>query len=256
MSGPRLLVLNPNTSESVTALIEAQARRSMRPGTELTVRTAVAGVAYIETRFEALLGAHAAAEMAAASCAGHDAVIVAAFGDPGVAALREALPVPVVGLTDAALSTACLLGGRFSIIAISQRIQAWYREVVEDCGLGGRLASIRALDRPLSAIDGVQAEHGDALVALAEAAVREDGADVLVLAGAPLAGLARSVAPRLPVPAVDGVDCAVRQAELLAAMGVRRARSGSYAPPPAKPNRALSPAVARLLGQSGGAPAP
>jgi Asp/Glu/hydantoin racemase len=245
--GARLLVLNPNISESVTALIEAQARRSMRPGTRLTMRTAAAGVAYIETRFEAMLGAHAAAEMAAESCAGHDAVIVAAFGDPGVAALREALPVPVVGLTDAALSTACLLGQRFSIIAISQRIQSWYREVVQGYGLEGRLASIRALDRPLSAIDGIQAEHADALVALAEAAVRDDGADVLVLAGAPLAGLARSVAGRLPVPAVDGVDCAVRQAELLAGLGARRAREGSFAMPPPKPNRGLSPACAGLL---------
>ena len=53
--------------------------------------------------------------------------------------------MPVLGLTESALASACLLGHRFSIIAISQRIQAWYREVVEANGLVGRLASIRAL---------------------------------------------------------------------------------------------------------------
>ena len=63
--------------------------------------------------------------------------------DPGVAALKEVMPVPVVGLTEAALASACLLGQRFSIIAISQRIQAWYRDVVQANGLSARLRSIR-----------------------------------------------------------------------------------------------------------------
>jgi Asp/Glu/hydantoin racemase len=89
--------------------------------------------------------------------------------------------------------------------------------------------------------------HGDRLVALCEAAVREDGDDVVVLAGAPLAGLAHSVAGRLPVPVVDGVSSAVRHAESLAALQPGAARAGSFAPPPAKPHRGLPPALARRL---------
>lgn len=242
----RLLVINPNISESVTALIEAEARRSASPGTDITMQTAAFGVAYIETRFEALIGAYATAQLAAEHHAGHDAVIVAAFGDPGLAGLREVLPIPVLGLTESALATACLLGHRFSIVAISQRIQAWYREVVEANGLIGRLASIRALDRPLS-IGNVQGEHEEALRALCERAVREDGAEVIVLAGAPLAGLARALRGRLPVPVVDGVSSAVRHAETLCALQPGSARAGSFAPPPAKPNQGLPDAIARLL---------
>ena len=102
----RLLVINPNISVSVTALIEAEARRSAPPGTGFTFLTAPFGVAYIETRFEALIGASAVAQLAADHWPGHDAVIVAAFGDPGVAALKEVMPVPVVGLTEAALASA------------------------------------------------------------------------------------------------------------------------------------------------------
>ena len=142
-----LLLINPNISDSVSDLIRAEAQRSASPGTEIEVLTAPFGVAYIETRFEALIGAYAAAQLAAEHHARFDAVVVAAFGDPGLAGLREALPCPVTGLTEAALASACLLGQRFSIVAISQRIQAWYRETVEAYGLGGRLASIRALDR-------------------------------------------------------------------------------------------------------------
>jgi Asp/Glu/hydantoin racemase len=243
----RLLLINPNISDSVSALIRAEAERNALPGTEIEVLTAPFGVAYIETRFEALIGAYAAAQLAAEHHARFDAVVVAAFGDPGLAGLREALPVPVTGLTEAALASAHLLGHRISIIAISQRIQAWYREVVESYGFGSRLASIRALDRPLTSIGGVQDEHAQALKTLAERAVDEDGAEVIVLAGAPLAGLARSLAGQLPVPVVDGVSSAVRHAQSLVAMQPGRAQRGSFAAPPFKPNRGLPPAIAALL---------
>ncbi len=243
----KLLLINPNISDSVSELIRGEAQRSASPGTEIEVLTAPFGVAYIETRFESLIGAYAAAQIAAEHHARFDAVVVAAFGDPGLAALREALPIPVTGLTEAALASAHLLGHRFSIIAISQRIQAWYGEVVDAYGFGPRLASIRALDRPLDSIGAVQDEHAQALKALAERAVDEDGADVIVLAGAPLAGLARSLKGQLPVPVVDGVSSAVRHAETLVALQPGKARRGSFAPPPRKPNRGLPPAIEALL---------
>jgi allantoin racemase len=246
----KLLLINPNISESVSELIGAEARRSAAPGTEIEVLTAPFGVAYIETRFEAVIGAYAVAQLAAEHLARFDAIVVAAFGDPGLPGLREVSPVPVTGLTEAALASAHLLGHRFSIIAISQRIQAWYRETVESYGFVDRLASIRALDRPLSSIGGVQEEHAQALQALAERAVREDGAEVIVLAGAPLAGLARSLEGRLPVPVVDGVSSAVRHAQSLVALRPGRARLGSFAPPPLKPNRGLTPALQALLARS------
>jgi len=247
----RLLLVNPNISDSVSDLIRAEAERSASPGTQIEVVTAPFGVAYIETRFEAVIGAYAVAQLAAEHHARFDAVIVAAFGDPGLAGLREALPCPVTGLSEAALSSACLLGQRFSIVAISQRIRAWYRETVQHCGLDGRLASIRGLDEPLVDIGSVQADQGERLVQLAERCVDDDGADVIVLAGAPLAGLARSLRGRLPVPVVDGVSSAVRHAETLVALQPGRAQRGSFAPPPRKPNRGLPPALAALLDRSG-----
>ena len=113
---------------------------------------------------------------------------------------------------------------------ISQRIRAWYRETVQHIGLEGRLASIRGLDEPLTDIGNVQGNQGERLVALAERCVDEDGADVIV-AGAPLAGLARSLRGRLPVPVVDGVSSAVRHVESLIALQPGKAVRGSFAPP-------------------------
>lgn len=245
----KLLIVNPNISHSVTDLIEAEARRAASPGTELTMRTAPFGVAYIETRAEAAVGAFATLNELAEHHSGHDAAIVAAFGDPGLAAAREMLPIPVVGLTEAALMSAAMLGGRFSIVAISRRIRAWYQETVEMHGLAGRLASIRCLEESLRDIGTVQTDKGEQLQALCEAAVNEDGADVIIIAGAPLAGLARSIADRIPVPVVDGVSSAVRHAESLAALAPRGALAGSYAPPPVKEWSGLSPALGALIGR-------
>ena len=88
------------------------------------------------------------------------------------------------------------------------------------------------------------------------AALRESTASALfegaleggsAAAGAPLAGLARSIASRLPVPAVDGVSSAVRHAESMAALRPVRAVKDSFAPPPVKPNRGLPEPIERLL---------
>ena len=213
----KLLVINPNISDDVTALIESEALRSAAPGTELLVRTAGHGVEYIETRFEALIAAGAVAEIIAeytgkvdgsastacidgspVDCPPIDCVVVAAFGDPGMPALKELADVPVIGITEAALCAAALQGHRFSIIAISDRIRPWYLDCVERFGLGGRLASIRSINESLNAIGSVQQDFRETLLALSRQAVAEDGADVVILAGAPLAGLARELQGRSP----------------------------------------------------------
>lgn len=243
----RLLVVNPNISTSVTALIEAEARRAASPDTALSFATAAFGVAYIETRFEALVGGYATACAAAEHAGTFDGLVVAAFGDPGLGGLKELFDVPVIGMTEAALASACLLGARFSIIAISHRIQAWYRECVEANGLASRLASIRSLTSPLRDIATVQEDHAERLIALSRQAVDEDGADVIVVAGAPLAGLARTLRNRIPVPVVDGVSNAVRHCESLVALQPGAAMQGSFQRPPSKPNAGMPPALGRLL---------
>lgn len=246
----KLLVINPNISDNVTALIESEALRSASPGTELVVRTAGHGVEYIETRFESLIAAGAVAEVMAeyaAEAAGSlpsspkiDGVVVAAFGDPGMPALKELADVPVIGITEAALCAAALQGHRFSIIAISDRIRPWYLDCVERFGLGGRLASIRSINESLNAIGSVQQDFRETLLALSRQAVTEDGADVVILAGAPLAGLARELRGQIPVPVVDGISAGIRMAEAVVGLQSGPHRAGAFAPPPVKARRGLS----------------
>ncbi|MBP1134160.1 Asp/Glu/hydantoin racemase [Arthrobacter sp. PvP023] len=254
----KLLVINPNISDDVTALIESEALRSASPDTELVVRTAAYGVEYIETRFESLIAAGAVAEVIAeyagdAPDSAHgdsgtdridvapiDGVVVAAFGDPGMPALKELTDVPVIGITEAALCAAALQGHRFSIIAISDRIRPWYLDCVERFGLGGRLASIRSINETLNGIGSVQQDFKETLLALSRQAVAEDGADVVILAGAPLAGLARELSGQIPVPVVDGISAGIRMAEAVVGLQSGPHRAGAFAPPPVKARKGLS----------------
>jgi allantoin racemase len=242
-----LLLINPNISASVSALIEAEARRSASPGTTLEVLTAPFGVAYIETRFEALIGAYAAAQLAAEHHARADAVIVAAFGDPGLAGLREALPCPVTGLSEAALLSACLLGQRFSIVAISSRIRAWYRETV-DAQRPGRPPGQHPRPGRAAGRHRHRAGRPGRTAGGAGRTLREGGRRRRHRAGRCTAGRPGAHAgARLPVPAVDGVSSSVRHAESLVALRPFAPRGGSFAPPPVKPNQGLTPALQQLL---------
>ena len=109
----RILLLNPNTTSEVTDLLYAAGSRAASAGTELVAMTAQRGVPYIATRAEAQIGGAIALEMLAEAGDGFDAAIIAAFGDPGLFGARELFAFPIVGLAEAAMLTACMVGRRF-----------------------------------------------------------------------------------------------------------------------------------------------
>jgi Asp/Glu/hydantoin racemase len=243
----KLLFANPNTTAAVTDRIATVAQAAASPGTEIVAVTGQSGVPYIATRAEAVIAAREALELLAAHAEGCDAAVVAAFADPGVGGARELLSIPVIGLAEAAMLTACMLGRRFSIVTFATAMAPWYRECVEYNGLSGRLASIRCVSGGLRDINSVQEEKRDALVKTCCLAVEQDEADVVILGGAPLAGLADKVAERVPVPLVDGVAAAVRQAETLASLRLRKATAGSFRQPDAKPITGVPRALEALF---------
>lgn len=245
----KLLVINPNTSKTVTEQIAAVARSVTADGTELEFVTASYGVPYIATRAEALIGGRAALEVLAERESEFDAAIIAAFGDPGLGAARELMAIPVVGLAEASMLMACPLGRSFSVVSFSSRLEPWYRECVSWNGLSGRLASIRMLDATVTDVGRVQQENEDLLVELAGRAVLEDGAEVVILAGAPLAGLASRVRERVAVPVIEGVAASVKMAEGLVALRPRKAVAGSFRQPAPKATTGLPGALRRLVEQ-------
>ncbi len=240
----RILLLNPNTSVDMTDRMAAAAVAVAAQGTEIVPLTATRGVPYIATRAEAQIGGAIALEMLAEQNAGYDAAIVAAFGDPGLLGARELFDLPVVGMAEAAMLTACMLGRRFALVTFAKALGPWFEDCVAMHGLSGRCAGIRMLDAPIRQVGAVAEDREDLLVDLACRAVAEDEADVIILAGAPLAGLAGRVADRIPVPVVDPISAAVKMAEALVALRPRKATAGTFRRPGPKTTVGLSPALA------------
>jgi allantoin racemase len=243
----RILLLNPNTTAEVTGLLYAAGSRAASPGTELVAVTAKRGVPYIATRAEAQIGGAIALEMLAEAGTGFDAAIIAAFGDPGLFGARELFSFPVVGLAEAAMLTACMLGQQFSIVTFSRVLAPWYWECVAMHGLEARCSGIRTLDESFQSISNVQVEKEESLIRIANKAVDEDGADVAILSGAPLAGLAEKVKNRIPVPVIDPIAAAVRQAETLVVLKPRKAIAGTFRRPPPKPTIGLAEPLAAVI---------
>ena len=247
----KILVANPNTSSGVTDRLIASAKLVASPGTELLPMTATYGVPYIATRAEAVIGASAALEMLAQRRGDIDAAIVAAFGDPGLGGARELFDFPVVGMAEAAMLVACTLGRSFGIVSFSRSLEPWFAEIVAWHGLSGRCAAIRTLDEGFRSIDEVQEEKEAVLVELAQRTVRENAADVVILAGAPLAGLANKIRDRVDVPLVDGIQAAVVVAEGLVRIQPRKAVAGTFRRPGPKVSKGLAPALADVIAHRG-----
>jgi allantoin racemase len=243
----RLLFINPNTSAHLTELGARVARGVARPETEVIPATGRFGARYITSRAAAAIAGHAVLDTYAREGKGADAVIIACFGDPGLFALRELAPVPVVGMAEASCHLASTLGRKFSIVTGGHRWGPMLEEFVAAIGLATNLASVRTIET-LGA--DIAAKPEAALESLAQAcreAVKDDGAEVVILGGLGLAGLAERIHAEVAVPIIDNVVASVRVAEAAATLGVAKAKSGSFAAATPVKTTGLAPTLAALL---------
>jgi Asp/Glu/hydantoin racemase len=211
----RLLLINPNTTASMTGKVVETARGLVAPGAEVVGFTARFGAAVIADRASYAIAAHAALDALAEAPGPFDVVVLACFGDPGLDALREVAPVPVVGMAEASIEAACRVGGRFGIVTGGSGWAPILREFVAIRGLTDRLACIHTV-APTGADIARDPEGSLPTLAAACTQAAADGADVVILGGAGLAGLGERLAPRVPVPLIDGVVAAIAQAQKLA----------------------------------------
>jgi allantoin racemase len=243
----KLLIINPNTTEAVTDNLVAFARQLAAPGTEIIGTTAAFGAAYVGTRAESAIAGHAVLDALTRNMHGIDAAIVGSSSDSGLPGAREIAPFPVVGMTEAAVLTACMLGGGFSFVTSQARGSSIIRALVESYGLGSRLMSIRHGKHVPAGQPDQTAALLDALMSAATLAVTEDNADVVLVGGfAPLT-LTGEISKRLGVPVLDGISCAVRMAEMLVRLGPVKATGGSYAKPAQRKQLGLKPDLTAVL---------
>lgn len=239
----RLLILNPNTSEFVTSRVAAQARLSANTGTEIVEATGAFGARIIGTRAELAIAGHATLDALAHHAGTCDAVVLAVSYDTALYAAREMLRVPVVGITEAALLTACMLGTRTGVVMFGKRVLPLYQELAKLYGLDQRICGWRAIESLAPYGDGDQTEVDKLVVAAALDLIARDGCEVIVLAGAVMAGVPSRLQAKVPVPLLEGVSCAVAQAEMLVRLACPKPGTGSLATLPQRELVGVSPAL-------------
>lgn len=164
---------------------------------------------------------------------GYSAVVIDTVSDSGLRALRSRLNIPVVGPGEAAFHTAMMLGKKFTILTMWDEWFPLYEKTLTEYGYWSRCASLRSImTRPdvRELLEGKEEVVFAKLKAQAEAAMQEDGADVIVLGSTTMHQSARWLADNLPIPVINPGLTAYKQAELLVQLGLSHSKKAFPAP--------------------------
>lgn len=229
----RILVINPNTTASMTAKIGEAAASVASGATEIVAVNPADGPPSIEGYFDEVFAIPGIiAEMGKAPA---DAYVIACFDDTGLDAARCATEAPVIGIGEAAFHMASLVAGKFSVVTTLARSVPAIEHNLAKYGLASRCARVRSsevavleLERP-----GSNARHR--ISQEIARAIREDHAEAIVLGCAGMADLCEDLSAELRVPVIDGVVAAVKLVEALVGMRLSTSKRGDWARPLPKP---------------------
>lgn len=233
----RILIINPNSSEAMTAKIAEAARKVAIDPAGLAAVSVTEGPESIEGHVDgafAVPGMLRAARRAEKE--GVSGFVIACFDDTGLDALRALVDVPVVGIGEASCQMASLVARRFSVVTTLRQSVPILEDNIARYGLSHRCVRVRASGVPVLDLEGSEGGAApDAIRAQVAAALREDAAEGIVLGCAGMADLAGALSREFGVPVIEGVSAAVKLIEGLVSMGVTTSKAGGWAPSPQKP---------------------
>ncbi|MCR9256913.1 MAG: aspartate/glutamate racemase family protein [Alphaproteobacteria bacterium] len=232
----KIHLCNPNTTASMTEACALAGRAVAAPSTEIVATNPADGPVSIESQYDSAWCVPGLLDLVRREeAAGADAHIVACFRDPGLEACREISRGPVLGIAEAAMHAASLLGRGFTILTTLPRSVPVQEGLARKYGFGGHLRSVRPLNVPVLELEDPTSAAADKVIALTKMARDEDGADCVLLGCAGLVDLAKRVSDETGVVVLDGVVAAVKMAEALVGAGYKTAKAGGYAAPRPKP---------------------
>jgi allantoin racemase len=223
----RILIINPNTTASMTEKIGVAARQVAAPGTEIVARNPATGPASIqgvEDGEAALPGLFEELDKAD----GFDAIIIACFDDTGLYAARKRTRVPVIGIGEAAFHYAMLVAERFSVVTTLSVSIPVIQENIMRYGLAARCGKVRASNVPVLELERPGSAARETISDEIASALLHDNSDAIVLGCAGMADLAADLAARHHVPVIDGVAAATKLAEGVASLKLATSQSGPF----------------------------
>ncbi len=228
----RILVVNPNTTASMTDKIAAAARRVAATGTSIIAVNPAHGPASIEGFYDEAMCVAGMLEVIR-KAADYDAVIIACFDDTGLDAARCLTDRPVIGIGEAAYHMASMIANKFSVVTTLARSVPALEHNLHRYGLIARCARVRSSEVAVLELERPGSDARIRISAEIGRAVAEDRAEAIVLGCAGMADLADSLAKEHGLPVLDGVTCAVGLAEAMIRLRLMTSRIGGYSPPAA-----------------------
>ena len=223
----QILIVNPNTTASMTDKIARAARSVVRPDTRIVATNPTEGPASIQGYLDAALCVPGILD-AVSRHAGYDALVVGCFDDTGVDALRCVVDVPVIGIGEAAYHAASMIAPRFSVVTTLSRSVAGLEANLLKYGFDRKCGRVRASDVPVLSLEAGDEDSIAKIRQQVTLAIEQDGAEAIVLGCAGMTDLMARLSDEFRLPVIDGVTCGATLAEALVASGLRTSKKRTY----------------------------
>ena len=229
----KLLIINPNTSEAMTEDIRRTILMVKNKEIDIEVIHSDFGAESLESFYDYTLASFGMIRCLKKHVKDYDGILIACFGDPGLYAIEEISDCPVVGIAEASMGIANLLGAKFSILAASEKASPMMDYLV--CGYGMQARSEGTVAINMSVLD-VEQNKEEAIEKLVNAGriAKNRGAEVLILGCAGMTGISEIVEKRLGIRVLDPVFIGYSVLEMLVAKNISVGKSGLLSTPKSK----------------------
>ena len=204
-----IVLINPNTSETTTAMMTDIARNVLPADVIVEGMTATSGVPMILDDRQLAASAAGVVEMGLAAARFCNGIIVSAFGDPGIEQLRDLTDLPVVGICEASMLEASAHGRRFGIATVTPDLVDGFARKAEDLGLGQLFTGTRLTNGDPQKLAADPERLRAELTFAVEQAFDLDGAEAVIIGGGPLGQAAVELGRRFSRPVIAPITTAV-----------------------------------------------
>ena len=229
-SKPKIVVINPNTTASMTDRIRLVSESVISDYFCLTVVNPSSGPASIEGYYDEAMSLAGLLDLVKQH---HDAAgfVIACFDDTGLDAARCLTASPVVGIGEAAYHMASMISNKFGVVTtLSRSIPALEHNLVR-YGLAVRCSGVRASDIPVLEVEASNGTAFERINAEVEQAIKMDKAEAIVLGCAGMAELGATLHDLHNIPVLDGISCAIKQVEAMIYLNLKNSNIGGYEKP-------------------------
>jgi len=225
----KIMVINPNTTGAMTEKIAKAAKAVANSTTEITAVNPDKGPVSIEGYYDEAYCVPGLLELVCkGEKEGYNGYIIACFDDTGLDAARAVARGPVLGICEAAMYTAAMLGTSFSVVTTLPRSIPIIEHLALKYGMERFCRKVRAAEIPVLALETPNSDAAYKVRDEVKCAIAQDRAECILLGCAGMTDLAKWLSSETGVPVIDGVAAAVKLGEALVGLGVTTSKVGAY----------------------------